>query len=474
MRFEAKKKALAAAAKIVRSMTDALAATGSAAEALHLIADGKVVKLRTVAGGQIVESVLSDDVVVTETGSAPVDPAALTNALSVTGDTFKVALDGQYLDFACGRAKGRLEVKSASDDTQDEALKAAPKPNIAVPGFKALLHAITLKGATKNSERTFHFDSKTKTLRGEATDSFRGISVVTPLKSDKLPGSISLSLPAKAMDSLGFLIDDCLVGFDEKFFSIKSPGLFVSLPQSTAPAVDIAGQLKDWLGSQDKKAEFTVSIKELKEAISDALAISTDKSGSRLTVSFGPGGGKMLGEGDAGKVETEFSIEETDATLNYNAQIVPSFLRECLDFYSNFPTVKVTVYGQALVLGLVETTDLLSSQTTAIPLLAEVTEEAPAKGKKAEAKPAPAKTAKKPAAVVEDDEDEAPAPKAKAKKPAAPVDEDEDEEPAPKAKKKVQAEDDEDEAPPPKAAKKPAPVVEDDEDEDEEDFDDEE
>jgi hypothetical protein len=449
MRFEAKKKALAAAAKIVRSMTDALAATGSAAEALHLIADGKVVKLRTVAGGQIVESVLSDGVVVTETGSAPVDPAALTNALSVTGDTFKVALDGHYLDFACGRAKGRLEVKAASDDTQDEALKAAPKPNIAVPGFKALLHAITLKGATKNSERTFHFDSKSKTLRGEATDSFRGISVVTPLKSDKLPGSISLSLPAKAMDSLGFLIDDCLIGFDEKFFSIKSPGLFVSLPQSTAPAVDIAGQLKDWLGSQDKKAEFTVSIKELKEAISDALAISTDKSGSRLTVSFGPDGGKMLGEGDAGKVETEFSIEETGATLNYNAQIVPIFLRECLDFYSNFPAVKVTVYGQALVLGLVESTDLLSSQTTAIPLLAEVTEEAPAKGKKTEAKAAPAKAAKKPAPA--DEDDEAPPPKA-AKKPTAPVDEDEDE------------------APPPKAAKKPAPVVED----EEEDFDDEE
>ena len=55
MRFEAKKKALAAAAKIVRSMTDALAVSGSAAEAMYLIAEGKTVKLRTVAGGQIVE-----------------------------------------------------------------------------------------------------------------------------------------------------------------------------------------------------------------------------------------------------------------------------------------------------------------------------------------------------------------------------------------------------------------------------------
>lgn len=470
MRFEAKKKALAAAAKVVRSMTDALAATGSAAEALHIIAEGKTVKLRTVAGGQIVESVLSDDVVVTEAGSAPVDAAALNNALSVSGDTFKVSLDGQRIDFACGRAKGHMDVKSASDDTQDDALAAAPKPTIPVPGFKALLNAITLRGATKNSERTFHFDAKAKTLRGEATDSFRGITVVTPVNS-KLPGSISLSLPAKAMDSLGFLIDDCLIGFDEKFFSIKSPGLFVSMPQSTAPAVDIAGQLKDWLGSQNKKAEFTIAIKEIKEAIADALAISTDKSGSRLTVSLGPAGGKMLGEGDAGKVETDFSVDETDATMVYNAQIVPSFLRECLDFYSNFPTVKVTVYGQALVLGLVEGTDLLSSQTTAIPLLAEVTEEAPAKAKKAVPKEEP--KAKKPAPPAEEDEDEAPKAKPKKKVAAAPVDDEEDEEPKAKPKKKVAAEDDEEEAPPPP---KKAPVVDedDDEDDDDEDFDDEE
>jgi hypothetical protein len=465
MRFEAKKKALAAAAKVVRSMTEALAATGSAAEALHVIAEGKTVKLRTVAGGQIVESVLSDDIVVMEAGSAPVDAAALTNALSVSGDTFKVSLDGRHLDFACGRAKGRMEVKAASDDTQDDALAAAPKPTIPAPGFKALLNAITLRGSTKNAERTFHFDAKAKTLRGEATDSFRGITVVTPLNA-KLPGSISLSLPAKAMDSLGFLIDDCLIGFDEKFFSIKSPGLFVSLPQSTAPAVDIAGQLKDWLGSQSKKAEFVTSIKEIKEAIADALAISTDKSGSRLTVSLGPNGGKMLGEGDAGKVETDFSVDETEATLVYNAQIVPSFLRECLDFYSNFPTVKVTVYNQALVLGLVENTDLLSSQTTAIPLLAEVTEEAPAKAKKA----APQKQeAKKPAPPADDEEEEAPKPKAKKKVPAPPVDDEEDE---PKAKKAPPV--DEEEAPPP-PKKKAAVAVVDEEDEDEdEDFDDEE
>lgn len=453
MRFEAKKKALAAATKIVRSMTDALAASGSAAEAMYLIADGKHVKLRTVAGGQIVESVMTEDVIVQEAGSAPVDASALTNALSVGGDNFKVSRDGQYLDFACGRSKGRLEVKAASDDTQDEALKAAPKATIAIPGFKALLNAITLKGTTKTGERTFHFDAKKKTIRGEATDSFRGISVVSPLATgEKLPGSISLSLPAKAMDSLGFLVEDCLIGFDEKFFSVKSPGLFVSMPQSTNAPVDIASQLGDWLGSQTKKAEFTVSIKEVKEAIADAIAISTDKSGSRLTVSLGPTGGKMLGEGDAGKVETEFAVAETDATMVYNAQVVPSFLRECLDFYASFPTVKVTVYNQALVLGLSEDSDLLESQTTAIPLLAEVTEEAPPKGKKADA-PATKAKVKKPAPPADDEEEEAP--KAKPKKVApAPVDEEEE---APKAK------------PAPKAA---APADED--EEDEEDFDDEE
>ena len=442
MRFEAKKKALAAAAKIVRSMTDALAVSGSAAEAMYLIAEGKTVKLRTVAGGQIVESILSSEVIVQETGSAPVDAAAFTNALSVGGDLFKISRDGQYLDFTCGRSKGRLEVKAASDDTQDAAVKAAPKPTIAIPGFKAMLNAITLKGTTKTGERTFHFDAKKKTLRGEATDSFRGISVVTPFASgEKLPGSISLSLPAKATDSLGFLIEDCLIGFDEKFFSVKSPGLFVSMPQSTNAPVDIAAQLGDWLGSQAKKAEFTVSIKEVKEAIADAIAISTDKSGSRLTVSLGPNGGKMLGEGDTGRVETDFAVADTDATMVYNAQVVPSFLRECLDFYGNFPTVKMTIYNQALVLGLAEDSELLESQTTAIPLLAEVTEEAPPKVKKAEAPPAKAKKVA-PAPVDEEEE----APKAKAKKVApAPVDDEEEEAPKAKAAPKASAPNDADE-----------------------------
>lgn len=462
MRFEAKKKALSAAAKVVRSITDALAASGTAAEAVHLIAEGKVVKLRTVAGGQVVESVLTDDVVVQEAGSAPVDGAALTNALSITGDTFKVSKDGQYLDFACGRSKGRLEVKAASDDTQESTLNNAPKPTIPVPGLKALLRSVTLKGTSKTADRTFHFDAKAKTLRGEATDSFRGISAVTPVGA-KLPGSISISLPAKAMDAIGALVDDCLVGFDERFFSVKSPGLFVSLPQSSTPPIDIAAQLKDWLGQQTKKAEFEISIKEIKEAIADAIAISSDKSGSRLTVSLGPDGGKMLGEGDSGKVETEFPIAATEATATLNAQIVPSFLRECLDFYAAFPTVNVAVYNQALVLNLPEATDLLSSQTTAIPLLAEVAEEAAARKKK----PEPAKA--------QEQDDEEPKPKAKKKPAPAPVD-DEEEEPKPKAKKAPVSED-EDEEPPAKPAKKPV-VADDEDDEDEgddaEDFDDEE
>jgi hypothetical protein len=454
MRFEAKKKALSTNVKTVHTMTAALAATGPAAEALHLIAEGKTLKIRTVAGGQIVESTLSDDVIVQEAGSAPVAAEALANALTVGGDTFKVNKDGQYLDFACGRSKGRLEVKAVSDDMQEDALDHAPKPTIQIPGFKALLKAITLKGTSKAAERTFHFDAKAKVVRGEATDSFRGISAVAPLSSgEKLPGSISLSLPAKAMDALGLLIDDCLVGFDEKFFSIKSPGLFVSIPQNTTAPVDIQAQLKDWLGSQDKKAEFEVSLKEIKEAISDAIAISTDKSGSRLTVSLGPTGGKMVGEGDAGRVETEFPVVSTDATKVFNAQIVPNFLRECLDFYSNFQSVTVSIYTEAMVLGLVDGNGLVSSQTTAIPLLANVTEEeAPkAKAKKPEAE-APKKTKKAPA-----DDDEKPV-----KKPAAAA-----EEPAPKAKV---------EEPAKKPVQQAAEPDDDEEDEDdvEEDFDDEE
>ena len=63
------------------------------------------------------------------------------------------------------------------------------------------------------------------------------------------------------------------------------------------------------------------------------------------------------------------------------------------------------------------------------------------------AEPAPAKKA---AAVVEDDEDEAPAPKPKAAKPAPVVEDDDDEAPAPKPKAAA------------KKAAKPAPVVEDD------------
>lgn len=453
MRFEAKKKALSTAVKTVHSMTSALAAAGSTVDALHLIAEGKVLKLRTVAGPQIVESIVSEGVIVQEEGTAVVAAAALSNALTVGGDIFKVSRDKQYLDFACGRSKGRLEVKGEDNDNDEDPTESAPTPSIRAPGFKNMLKAITLKGTGKAGERTFHLDAKSKTLRGEATDNFRGITVVSPVSSnDKLPGSISLSLPAKAMDVLGFLIDDCLIGFDEKMFSIKSPGLFVSLPQNTSSPVDIAGQLKDWLATQQKKADFEVSIKEIKEAISDAIAISSDKSGSSLTVSLSPNGGRMLGAGDAGKVETDFAIVATDATnLSFDAQIAPNFLRECLDFYLGYETVVISVYNQAIVLGLTEPANFLSSQTTAIPLLAEVEEKA-VKAVKKESAPSSKKAEKA---------EEAPAP-AKAKKPAPPVDEDE-------------AEGDDEEAPlPPPKAKKTAPVEADDDEEEEESFDDDE
>lgn len=470
MRFEAKKKGLSNAAKVVRSMSDALAATNGP-PIIHVIAEGKAVKLRAASGGQIVESIIGSDVVVQEAGSVAIDATALANALSVGGDNFKASLDGNYLVFACGRSKGRLEVKQGVDNDDSD----APKPTTRIPGFKALLRAITLKGTNKG-ERTLHFDSKGKTVRGESTDAFRGITTVAPLASgEKLPGSASISLPAKAMDALGQLVEDCLIGFDEKFFSIRSPGLFVSLPQSTTPPVDIAEQLEGWLGGQEQHATFTVPIKEIKEAIADAIAISTDKSGSRLTVSLGPDGGKMLGEGDAGRVETEFTIVSTDATKGFDAQVVPNFLRECLDFYSGHENVKVDVYTTALVLNQVESNDLLTKQTTAIPLLAEVTiQEVKAKKAKAPAEE-DSKPAKKSPPAKAADEDDPVAPKKPAKKPVV-ESEDEDEPPAKPVKKSRAAADEDEPVAPKKPAKKPVVEPEDDEydDEDDEDFDDEE
>lgn len=480
MRFEAKKKALSSAAKLVRTITDALASSGQASDVLYIIATGKKIKLRTVAGGQVVERTLTDDVLVTEEGSAPIDPAAFSNALSVGGETFKVVRDGQYLNFACGKAKGRLEVKKdADDDAKDEALDEAPKATVSVPGFRTMLKAIALKAQGKAGDRTIHIDQKKKLLRGEATDEFRGVAVVVPAASDaKLPGSASLSLPSKALDTIGVVLEDAaLIGFDEKFFSIRTPGLFISLPQASTPPIDIASQLADLLSSDAaRKGLFEIKVKEIKEALSDALAIASDKANARLTVCLGSDGGQTLGEGDAGSIETDFDIEKADTEATLKIQVIPSFLRECLEFYNSHESINIAVYDSMIVLDLPNSTEFVASQTTVIPLLATVVAEAP-KSKK------PGPQTQKKAAPVEEDEEPAP-PKKPTKKPAAPPPEEDEEEPAPvkkpAAKKQAEPEDDEE----PAAKPKKKPVVEDDEeappakapveDDEEEDFDDEE
>ncbi len=375
MRFEAKKKPLSTAASIVQNLTGALSMSDQG-ERVQVIVSDKSVKLRTVAGAQFVEAIVKD-ISNAEPGAVSVEMQALSSALAVGGDTFKVVRENDAINFACGRAKGRIQAKAlgskAAADKED-----TPRPNISVPNFKALLRAISLKpvGNQAHPDRTLHFNVEKGWVCGETTDTFRAITTraqLTPPEGDV--ESHSMVLPSKVMDTIERLLTSgALIGFNGNFLTIKTPDFSVCIPQSSSPVRSLAANMDEFLKLQPKESNYQATVADLKSALSDAVALASKEQGGRVGLEFTPTGGKFTGKGDHGDVEVDFDLKETgDGGKTIKTLLVPSFLRECLDFYRSGDLLSIEVRKQVLTLDLASPDEGgLESQTTVLPLLAPI------------------------------------------------------------------------------------------------------
>jgi hypothetical protein len=401
-----------------------------------LTAKDKTLSLKSVVGAQVVETPISDDVSVQQAGTTTLDLAALASALKVSGDVFKAVLDGQYVNFACGRTKGRGEVKSAPDTTV-----SLPAFNLSVPSLRHLLRSAMLRDeGGKVMDRILHFDGKAGTVRAESTDRFYAVtSMASSTTTAGKPLSASLVLPAKALDAVAVLLEDAaVVGFDERVLAIKSPHLTVSIPLLSSAPVRLYEDMAPILeGTKVLTARLEIS--ELQEALADAMSVAS-KTDSRLSMVLSGESGQFLAMGDSGNVETTFPVIENDADAQYNAAFVAFYLQSALKFYRSTSTLTMSLYENVAVFDLPSKDGALVEQRVLMPLREAVARVESAKDKKASKKPEPK--------AEEQDDDVPPPPKAKPSKPKAPP------------------------APPPEPEEPDAPA--DAPDEDEENFDDEE
>jgi len=456
MRFEAKKKALTSAISDVRSITEALELAEGSTTALRLKTDGKVLKIASIYAEAVV-----NEVVVEEAGDIVVDIASLLQALSVSGNEFKLHTKGKSVNYSCGRVNGAVALQDVSLD--ESILQDAPKPTIHVLNLKDLLSSLALKATGQATDRTLHFDSKAKKIRGESTDSFRGVVVTVNVdKESKIPNDAALSLPQKATDTLAKLATDALVGYNESFFTVKLLGFTAVIPLSSVEPLMLQGQMAEVLGTQPSYGEATFKVSELKDALSDAISAVGKANAPALNLTLVKGNVDCAFKGTAssGEAKVAFKAEKVDLTTkSVSLGISALYLQECLNFYSA-EQVKCRIYNAAIVLDLAESSPYLVSQTTLVPLLSLIEDKS---GDKEEAK--------------DEDAEEAPAPPPKkapkATKPVEkPVEEDSEEaaeEPVkapPKAEPKAKK--------PEKAAEPPPPPAEESEDSEDEDFDDEE
>ena len=455
MRFEVKKKALTSAISDVRSITETLELAEGSTTALRLKTDGKVLKVSSLYA----EATVSE-VIVEEAGDIVVDVGSLLQALSVSGNEFKLMAKGKSVNYSCGRVNGAVALQDVTLD--DSILLNAPKPTIHVLNLKELLSSLALKAAGRPTDRTLHFDSTEKTIRGESTDSFRGVVVTINVdKESKIANNAALSLPQKAADVLAKLAVDAMVGFNESFFTVKLPGFLTVIPLSSVEPLQIQGQLAELLGDQTPFfGEVVFKVSELKDALSDAISAVGKANSPALNLTLVKGSTDCMFKGEAASGEAKVAFKAESLTLKVKSVslgISALYLQEVLNFYAS-EQIKCKVYQPALLLELVDATDYLVGQTTLVPLLSLVEDKSGA--------------TKTPAPAAEDDEEEAPAPEPpkKATKPKAPP---------PKAEPEAEEEEEAPASPPPKAAKKaekpttpPPPAKE--EEAEEEDFDDEE
>lgn len=381
MRVEAKKKALSNAISDVRGLTEALELTeGSATSKVRLYTDGKALKIASMYA----EATVSD-VTVEAPGDVALELDSLMQALSVSGSDFKISKDKTGVHYSCGRVNGSIAI---SDTVPDGTfLQNAPKTNIHVPHLKALLAGIALKATGRATDRTLHFDAKGKSLRGESTDSFRGIVLkVNVDKDSKIPSNAALSLPQKAADAMAKHSADAMVGFNDAFFAVKWPGLRAVIPLSSVQPLDIQGQIVELFGDKPVLGTAVFKTSELKDALADAISAVGKANAPNLSLHLSNGSKDCVFKGEAASGEATVSCQCESNDLGYKSltlNLAALYLKECLDFYTE-PQVKCTVYDQGVLLDLAAGTEVCAQQTTLVPLLSVIPE-----GEIKKAKPAP-------------------------------------------------------------------------------------
>jgi hypothetical protein len=376
MKFEAKKKQLKTALDNVQAVTKAVG-LGESNPPVRLSSTKKRLKIATTYA----EASITDASIEKE-GVAVVDMQSFQQALSVGGDKFQFSLGKSSAQFSCGRSKGAISLR---DEFNDAVLKDAPKAMVHLAGFKDLLVNLALKGDA--GDRTLHFDEKGGTVRGESTDGYRAVVVVTRAGEASDFNSVAISLLQKACDTLGKLVGDSNIGYDDHCLSVATPGLKAVVPLSDDPPLAIQEQLAAWLEGQVAFGSFTVKVKEMKDALSDAQGMvgSNVQAVLKLNVSGNNTDAVITGISEAGDIETAFTLDSTKLKTEVVMEISAPGLLDCLSFYRG-ETIKVSVYSEAMVLDLIEDTDWIESQTTSVPLVSVIDAELPKAKRKAKKK----------------------------------------------------------------------------------------
>jgi len=366
MRFEAAKKTLATALSDVKAITDSVGMpNGDDTTPIRLRISKKTLKVSTLYAEAAVK-----DVTIEEEGEAICDMQSLQQALAVSGDKFYFDLikGNSSASFKCGRSKGPVTLRD--DEFYDTLLKDAPKATVHVPGLKGLLSSLIMKApGGVSTDRSLHFEPKTKTLRGESSDTSRAILVSASIDSETDIEAVSLSLPPKVCDVLGPLVADSKVGFDDGFFSVVTPGLRAVVPLLSEAPLELKGQVEEWLEEQFLFGTITVQTKEIKSAISDAQSMVGKNIQASLDIQLPEKGtaAKIVGTSEGGEIEADLVLDAADLVAGVSLSVPAPYLQECLNLYKG-EVIVISVYSGALVISPAEKRDWISSHITSIPL----------------------------------------------------------------------------------------------------------
>jgi hypothetical protein len=426
MKFEAKKKSLAAAVSLVRSVQGAISLNDSVGT-LFLVAEGKSLYVRVVEGTQVIDAAVRD-VTVEDIGGCKVDADALEAALKLQGDTFKASLSANKLNYTCGKAKSGVPLRGNTDALEYKIPVSTPKTDIIIPFFKNLLNAVNLKEAETPVDRTLHFEEGK--VRAEVSDGYRAITTVAHIDSGS-PSPTTFVLP-RSVNMIPMVTEGAHIGFDDRNFVMKTPGLLVCMPKAGGLALKVVTEMTAFLESQAKHGEFEITHKELSDMLADVTAIVGAKYSdtTHLTLTLSPKGGKAQGSSDGTSVDVEFDVKS--ATAKTTIKTYPSMLKELLGLFKGIEVLSITVYDKAMVINgpIVNDGTALMSQTAMQPLTSLAVSEALPTPKAADPAPAAEKApAKKPVVKAKEPEPVVEAPKAKEPPPPVIVAPDEEEEP---------------------------------------------